>query len=73
MTNDYDSIQRDKCDVCGKTDLGRLCHHNGTPVLQACRTCWPEQFEQQVRAEIDRWLNGESDRVHPSLRTGYGR
>jgi hypothetical protein len=51
-------IIKDKCDCCGKRELGVELYHLGTPVLFHCRGCQPKTFEQQARVDIDRWLSG---------------
>lgn len=54
-----DTIRTTTCDVCHTIKVPcREFHHLGAPVLTACRTCQPANFEETARRDIDAWLAG---------------
>lgn len=47
-TGTFATVSSDRCDLCGKADLGLDYHHLGCPVLFACRGCHPKQFVERA-------------------------
>ncbi len=58
--SDINCIRRDNCDSCNSRRVPvAVFHHNGTPVLNQCRSCNPSVFEAIARRDIDAWRKGE--------------
>jgi hypothetical protein len=50
------SVKTDRCDLCGKRDLGLEYESYGTPVLFSCRVCGPHHFQHEAAALLLRAL-----------------
>ena len=62
------NIKYCKCDSCNRRTAVAVYQHNGTPVLNQCRTCDPKGFDQTAQSDKDAWLSGKDG----FDRTAYG-
>ena len=67
---DFDHIDTQVCDSCGRRRPGTQLHCRGTPVMFLCDRplCGGHLvFERVSRADIDAWLDGEWARMEDGL------
>lgn len=50
------SVKTDRCDLCGKRDIGLEYESYAAPVLFFCRHCGPHHFQREAAALLLRAL-----------------